>query len=495
MKIEMKNIMKSFGNVKVLNNASFSLADGEIHALMGENGAGKSTLMKVLTGVYSKDEGEIFIDEKNISFKHPKEAEEYGIVFIYQELNSLLDMTVEENIFLGKEVYTKFGILDKKYMQNKVKETLSTLGMNLNPNDKLADLSVGQRQMVEIARALISEIKVIIMDEPTAALTINETEHLFKIINSLREKGVSIIYISHRMEEIFELCDRITIMRDGEYVGTRNIKDTNMNEIINMMIGRDIGDRFSKTDNEKKGIALNIKDLSSGKYFNNVSFNVSYGEILGVYGLMGAGRTEIMKTIFGVLPLDSGEIELDGNKISIKNPKEAIKHGIGFITEDRKVEGLMLNENIKNNISLNNFPRIVTNNFIISRQKETFTSSFAVRDFNIKCSGINHICNNLSGGNQQKVIFAKWILSKPKILILDEPTRGVDIASKKEIYTMMNDLASKGLAMIMVSSELPEIIGMSDRVMVIHEGKVAGFLDRSQATEKNIMILATGGQL
>lgn len=495
MKIEMKNIMKSFGKVKVLNNASFSLADGEIHALMGENGAGKSTLMKVLTGVYSKDAGEIFIDEKNISFNHPKEAEEYGIVFIYQELNSLLDMTVEENIFLGKEIYTKFGILDKKNMQNKVKETLSILGMNLNPNDKLADLSVGQRQMVEIARALISEIKVIIMDEPTAALTINETEHLFKIINSLREKGVSIIYISHRMEEIFELCDRITIMRDGEYVGTKNIKDTNMNEIINMMIGRDIGERFSKTDNLKKGIALNIKEISSGKYFNNVSFNVSYGEILGVYGLMGAGRTEIMKTIFGVLPLDSGEIELDGNKVSIKNPKEAIKNGIGFITEDRKVEGLMLNETIKNNIYLNNFPRIVTNNFIISRQKETFTSSFAVRDFNIKCSGVNHICNNLSGGNQQKLIFAKWILSKPKILILDEPTRGVDIASKKEIYTMMNDLASKGLAMIMVSSELPEIIGMSDRVMVIHEGKVAGFLDRSQATEKNIMILATGGQL
>ncbi|MEI0579920.1 sugar ABC transporter ATP-binding protein [Brachyspira pilosicoli] len=495
MKIEMKNIMKSFGKVKVLNNASFSLADGEIHALMGENGAGKSTLMKVLTGVYSKDAGEIFVDEKSISFNHPKEAEEYGIVFIYQELNSLLDMTVEENIFLGKEIYTKFGILDKKTMQNKVKETLSILGMNLNPNDKLSDLSVGQRQMVEIARALISEIKVIIMDEPTAALTINETEHLFKIINSLREKGVSIIYISHRMEEIFELCDRITIMRDGEYVGTKNIKDTNMNEIINMMIGRDIGDRFSKTDNEKKGIALNIKELSSGKYFNNVSFNVSYGEILGVYGLMGAGRTEIMKTIFGVLPLDSGEIELDGNRVSIKNPKEAIKNGIGFITEDRKVEGLMLNETIKNNISLNNFQRIVRNNFIISKQKETFTSSFAVRDFNIKCSGINHICNNLSGGNQQKVIFAKWILSKPKILILDEPTRGVDIASKKEIYTMMNDLASKGLAMIMVSSELPEIIGMSDRVMVIHEGKVAGFLDRSQATEKNIMILATGGQL
>lgn len=491
----MKNIMKSFGNVKVLNNASFSLDDGEIHALMGENGAGKSTLMKVLTGVYSKDAGEIFIDGKSISFKHPKEAEEYGIVFIYQELNSLLDMTVEENIFIGKEIYTKFGILDKKSMQQKVKETLSSLGINLDVNDKLSDLSVGQRQMVEIARALISEIKVIIMDEPTAALTNNETEHLFKIINSLRKKGVSIIYISHRMEEIFELCDRITVMRDGEYIGVKNIKDTNINEIINMMIGRDIGDRFSKTDNEKKGIALNVKNISSGNYFKDVSFDVNYGEILGVYGLMGSGRTEIMKTIFGVYPLDNGEIELDGNKVNIKNPKEAIKNGIGFITEDRKVEGLMLNETIKNNISLNNFPRITKSNFIISDEKESFVSSFAVRDFNIKCSGVNHICNNLSGGNQQKVIFAKWILSNPKILILDEPTRGVDIASKKEIYNMMNDLASKGLAMIMVSSELPEIIGMSDRVMVIHEGKLAGFLDRNEATEKNIMILATGGKL
>ena len=464
MKIEMKNIMKYFGTVKVLNNASFSLDDGEIHALMGENGAGKSTLMKVLTGVYNKDGGEILIDGKSISFNHPKEAEEYGIVFIYQELNSLLDMTVEENIFLGKEIYTKFGILDKKAMEKKVKETLSSLGITLNADEKLSDLSVGQRQMVEIARALISEIKVIIMDEPTAALTNNETKHLFKIINSLKEKGVSIIYISHRMEEIFELCDRITVMRDGEYVGIKNIKDTNINEIINMMIGRDIGDRFTKTDNNKKGIALNIKSITSGNYFKDISFNVSYGEILGVYGLMGAGRTEIMKTIFGVLPLDSGEIELENKKVKIKNPKEAIKNGIGFITEDRKVEGLML-------------------------------SDFAVRDFNIKCSGVNHICNNLSGGNQQKVIFAKWILSNPKILILDEPTRGVDIASKKEIYTMMNDLASKGIAMIMVSSELPEIIGMSDRVMVIHEGKVAGFLNRSEATEKNIMILATGGKL
>ena len=444
MKIEMKNIIKSFGDITVLNNANFSLADGEIHALMGENGAGKSTLMKVLTGVYSKDSGDIFIDDKNISFNHPKEAEEYGIVFIYQELNSLLDMTVEENIFLGKEIYNKFGILDKKAMQEKVKETLNNLGINLNVNQKLSDLSVGQMQMVEIAKALISDIKVIIMDEPTAALTNNETEHLFKIIKSLKQKGVSIIYISHRMDEIFELCDRITVMRDGEYVGIKNIKDTSMNEIINMMIGRDIGDRFPRTENKKLGVALEVKSLSYNKFFNNVSFDLHYGEILGVYGLMGAGRTEIMKSIFGVLPIDSGDVEIEGKKVSIKNAKQAIKNGIGFITEDRKVEGLMLNENIKNNVSLNNFSRIVNNKFLINKSKENFISSFAVRDFNVKCSGVNHICNNLSGGNQQKVIFAKWIISNPKILILDEPTRGVDIASKKEIYSMMNDLASKG---------------------------------------------------
>lgn len=495
MNIEMKNIIKSFGGIKVLNNAEFLLSDGEIHALMGENGAGKSTLMKVLTGVYTKDSGQIFIDSKNISFNHPKEAEEYGIVFIYQELNSLLDMTVEENIFLGKEIYNKFGILDKKSMQLKVKETLYNLGINLNVNQKLSDLSVGQRQMVEIAKALISDIKVIIMDEPTAALTNNETEHLFKIIKSLKQNGVSIIYISHRMEEIFELCDRITVMRDGEFIGTKNIKDTSMNEIINMMIGRDIGDRFPKTENKKLGVALEVKSLSSNHFFKDVSFNLHYGEILGVYGLMGAGRTEIMKSIFGVLPIDSGNIEIEGKKAFIKSPQQAIKNGIGFITEDRKTEGLMLNENIKNNVSLNNFNKIVNGNFLINNSKENFISSFAVRDFNIKCSGISHICNNLSGGNQQKVIFAKWIISNPKILILDEPTRGVDIASKKEIYSMMDNLASKGIAILMVSSELPEIIGMSDRVMVIHEGKVAGFLNRSDANEENIMVLATGGLL
>ncbi len=496
MKIEMKDIQKSFGSVRVLTNASFSLSDGEIHALMGENGAGKSTLMKILTGVYSKDSGSIIIDDREVSFNHPKEAEEFGIVFIHQELNSLLDMTVEENIFLGKEIYNKFGVLDKKAMRAKVQDTLKSLGMSLSYNDKLINLSVGQRQMVEIARALISDIKVIIMDEPTAALTNKETEHLFKIIRELKNNGVSIIYISHRMEEIFELCNRITVMRDGSYVGVRNILDTSINEIVNMMIGRDIGDRFPKTESIKRDIALNVCSLTSEPYFRDVSFNLRYGEILGVYGLMGAGRTEIMKTIFGVLPVHSGHIEIDGKVVHIKNPKQAISAGIGFITEDRKEEGLMLNEDIKTNISLNNFNLVVNNKFVINREKENNNSTLAISDFNVKCSGINHICGNLSGGNQQKVIFAKWILSNPNILILDEPTRGVDIASKKEIYSIINKLANDGFAILMVSSELPEVIGMSDRVMVIHEGHFSGFLEtKEDINEENIIILATGGEL
>lgn len=495
MKIELKNINKSFGAVKILNNAYFLLQEGEIHALMGENGAGKSTLMKILTGVYTKDDGEIFIDEQKIEFKHPKEAEKKGIVFIHQELNSLLDMSVEENIFLGKELYNAFGILDKKAMKKKSKELLNRLGIKFSVDTKLADLSVGQRQMIEIAKALLCEIKVIIMDEPSSALTHNETKHLFEIIQSLKEDGVSIIYISHRMEEIFELCDKISVMRDGCFVGTKRIKDTCIDEIVHMMIGRQIGDRFAKTFNQKKNLALSVKALSHKHYFQNISFDLHYGEILGIYGLMGSGRTELMKTIFGLFSKESGELEIEGVKKELKSPLEAIKNGLGFITEDRKNEGLMLDEDIKHNISLNNFSQLCKGKYLLDSKKEKELSSKAVLEFNIKCSGINHTCGKLSGGNQQKVIFAKWVLSKPKILILDEPTRGVDIASKKEIYTIINKLANEGLAVIMVSSEMPELIGMSDRMMIMHEGKIGGFLQRNELSEENIMILATGGKL
>lgn len=495
MKIEMKNINKSFGFVKILNDAYFLLNEGEIHALIGENGAGKSTLMKILTGVYTKDKGEIFIDDKQSEFKHPKDAEKKGIVFIHQELNSLLDMSVEENIFLGKELCKGFGILDKKAMRAKSKELLNSLGVDFNMDTKLADLSVGQRQMVEIAKALLCEMKVIIMDEPTAALTHNETKHLFKIIRNLKENGVSVIYISHRMEEIFELCDTISVMRDGCFVGSKKIKDTCIDETVHMMIGRQIGKRFPKVFKERKNLALSVKSLSHKHYFKDISFDLYYGEILGIYGLMGSGRTELMKTIFGLFPKESGNVEVQGVKQEFKSPMQAILNGLGFITEDRKNEGLMLDEDIKKNISLNNFSKICQARYFLSDKKEKELSTLAISEFNVKCSGIEHICGKLSGGNQQKVIFAKWVLNKPKILILDEPTRGVDIASKKEIYTIINKLANEGLAVIMVSSEMPELIGMSDRMMIMHEGKIGGFLQRNEINEENIMILATGAKL
>lgn len=494
MQIEMKNINKSFDGVSVLKNAYFFLRDCEICALMGENGAGKSTLMKILTGVYSKDSGEIFLDGKSFNFTHPKQAEKSGIAFIYQELNCLLDLTVEENIFLGKEIYGKLGILDKAAMRKKALEVISLLEVELNPSETLKNLSVGQRQMVEIARALLYEVKVIIMDEPTAALTNKETERLFEIIRSLKEKGVSVIYISHRMEEIFELCDRVTVMRDGEYIGTKYIKETHMNELINMMIGRDIGDRFPKAKFDIGEIVLETESLTKLGVFENISFKLRLSEVLGVYGLMGSKRTEIMKSIFGSINLDRGIIKIEGKEVDIRSPKDARKCGIGFITEDGKEEGLMMCESIKNNVSLNNFNLIAKNN-VIMKERENMLSSVALADFSIKCIGVNQICSSLSGGNQQKVVFAKWILGNPKILILDEPTRGIDVGSKKEVYNIINDLTSNKVAMIMISSDLPEVLAMSDRIMVIHEGKISGFLDKEEATEEKVMILATGVRL
>ncbi len=491
----MTNISKSFGTAQVLKNASFSLAEGEIHALMGENGAGKSTLMKILTGVYNKDSGGVFVNDNEVNYKHPSEAEKSGIVFIHQELNVVPDLTVEENMFLGKEIKFSLGITNKKAMREKSEEILSKLGVSIKATDVLGKLSVGKQQMVEIAKALMLDAKVIIMDEPTAALTLKETDILFKVIRSLKEKKVSIVYISHRMEEIFELCDKITILRDGEYVGTKNIKDTDMNDIVKMMIGREIGERFPKVNNPLGKIVLEVKGLTKKGIIKDVSFSVRAGEVLGVAGLMGAGRTEIMHLIFGNLQLDDGEIKIDNNKVNIKNPLMAKKLGIGFITEDRKVEGLLLDFSIRENISVANFDIISNSIGVINFQKEKSISQQGSDDFRIRSTGIEQICGGLSGGNQQKVVFAKWVATNPKILILDEPTRGVDIGAKKEIYNIINRLTASGVAVIMVSSELPEVLGMSDRIMVISDGKVAGILNRDEANQENIMILATGGDL
>ena len=494
MRIEMRGIDKSFGSNQVLKQAGFTLESGEVHALMGENGAGKSTLMKILTGVYTKDAGTVLVDGKEVNYKNPQEAEKAGIVFIYQELIVMFDLTVEENLFMGKEIHGKFGICDKKAMQKKAQEALNILGVNISPKTVMAELSVGQQQMVEICKALMADAKVIIMDEPTAALTQSETAALFKVIESLRKKGVSMVYISHRMEEIFELCDRITVLRDGSYIGVKNIPETNMNEIVKMMIGREIGERYPSRNVKIGKEVLKVKELTRKGTFHDVNFSVRAGEVLGVSGLMGAGRTEIMQAIFGNLSYESGTIEIDGKEVKISNPRQAMEHGIGFITEDRKTEGLMLDKSIRENISLCNLRRI-SKSSVISREAEKNMVAEAIKDLHIKCFGSYHECNNLSGGNQQKVVLAKWILTNPKILILDEPTRGVDIGAKKEIYSIINKLAAQGVAIIMVSSELPEVLGMSDNIMVVREGEVRGIISYEEANQERVMTLATGGTI
>ena len=494
MRIEMRGIDKLFGSNQVLKQAGFTLESGEVHALMGENGAGKSTLMKILTGVYTKDAGTVLVDGKEVNYKNPQEAEKAGIVFIYQELNVMFDLTVEENLFMGKEIHGKFGICDKKAMQKKAQEALNILGVNISPKTVMAELSVGQQQMVEICKALMADAKVIIMDEPTAALTQSETVALFKVIESLRKKGVSMVYISHRMEEIFELCDRITVLRDGSYIGVKNIPETNMNEIVKMMIGREIGERYPSRNVKIGKEVLKVKELTRKGTFHDVNFSVRAGEVLGVSGLMGAGRTEIMQAIFGNLSYESGTIEIDGKEVKISNPRQAMEHGIGFITEDRKTEGLMLDKSIRENISLCNLRRI-SKSSVISREAEKNMVAEAIKDLHIKCFGSYHECNNLSGGNQQKVVLAKWILTNPKILILDEPTRGVDIGAKKEIYSIINKLAAQGVAIIMVSSELPEVLGMSDNIMVVREGEVRGIISYEEANQERVITLATGGTI
>lgn len=354
-------------------------------------------------------------------------------------------------------------------------------------------LSIGQQQMIEIAKALMVDARVIIMDEPTAALTQKETEVLFGVVRSLKEKGVSIVYISHRMEEIFELCDRITILRDGQYIGTREISKTDMTEVVKMMIGREIGERYPERDVKIGDIAFEVKNLNCPGVFSDINFQVRAGEVLGVAGLMGAGRTEIMQSIFGNMPNVTGQIFVEGKEVHNKNPEQAMKNGIGFITEDRKTEGLMLEESIMKNIAITNLGRI-SRNGVLNKKSEMDMVKSGIEELHIKCTGPEHYCNKLSGGNQQKVVFAKWIFTDPKVLILDEPTRGVDIGAKKEIYSIINNLAAQGVAIIMVSSELPEVLGMSDRIMVISEGKIGGFIDRQDANQENVMILATGGQ-
>lgn len=491
--VEMNGIHKAFSGNKVLKDVQFEVMPGEVHALMGENGAGKSTLIKILSGVYSRDKGIVKVKGEEVIFQNPKEAETNGINIIHQELNIIPHLTVAQNMFLGKELtYGKLGVLNKKKMRSATIESLKELGVtNISPDETAGRLSVGQQQMIEISRALATKAELIVMDEPTAALTDREIEVLFKVVNSLREKGVSIIYVSHRMEEIFQICDRITVLRDGEYIGTEHIKETTFDNVVRMMVGRELGERFPKRNSAIGNVVFEANNLSLDTVFEDVSFNVRAGEILGIAGLMGAGRTEIVETIFGYRKKSSGEIILHGKKLNIKHPRDAIRAGLAFITEDRKDKGLVISASIRDNIALTNM-KSVSNSGVVNKRKEKLLVSELIQKLHVRTSGMNLEVRRLSGGNQQKVVIAKWIGIEPKVLILDEPTRGVDIGAKKEIYSIMNELSERGVAIIMISSELPEVLGISDRVLVIHEGRITGNIKQKDATQENIMMAATG---
>ncbi|HOV38028.1 MAG TPA: sugar ABC transporter ATP-binding protein [Spirochaetales bacterium] len=490
MKLEMRGIDKSFGSVPVLKNMQLEILPGEIHALVGENGAGKSTLMKILGGVIQRDAGEIIIDNKPVEISKVRDAEKLGIAIIHQELSIIPDMTLAENIFLGNEIRTSLGIVDTKRMNQKVSDVLGKLGLAIHPTEKARGLGVGQLQLVEVAKALIHKAQLIVMDEPTSALTDREIERLFDIIRGLKNEGVSFIYISHRLDELFAICDRLTVLRDGEYIGTARIKEISFNQVISMMVGREIGDRFPRKTNKPQDVLLEVKNLSRAGAFKNIHFSLRKGEILGIAGLMGAGRTELVRSLFGAEPADSGEIILKGTPVNIHSPKEAMQLGIGLVTEDRKLEGLFLDFAIDFNMMTTNFDALAHYGLLQNRKVRSYAEEL-VQALRIKTRSVQEKVSNLSGGNQQKVVVAKWLGREPEILILDEPTRGVDVGAKREIYEIINQLSEKGVAIIMVSSELPEIVGMSDRVLVMRLGQQAGILD-SPITQEHIMSLATG---
>lgn len=489
--LEMKGISKRFRGVQALNGVNFDLREGEVHALVGENGAGKSTLMKVLTGIHQPDAGEIFYLGKPYAVKNIGESQALGISMVHQELNMMNDLTVAQNIFIGREMRSGFIIKDND-MVKETRAIFDHIGIDIDPKIKLGRLTVGKQQMVEIAKAVSRDCKVLILDEPTAALTQTEIDELFQIMADLKSKGIGMIYISHRMDEIKKISDRITVMRDGEYVGTVDTDSVTKDEIINMMIGRVVYED-PKTHSEVPEDAetvLEVKNLTSGNLFKNVSFKLRKGEVLGFSGLMGAGRTEVARAIFGADPIDSGEIYVNGKPVSIKSPKDAVNLGIGYLSEDRKRYGLMLDKSVAENTALASLDKYIKFG-IINDRKIKEEAQIENSKLKTKTPSMEQALKNLSGGNQQKVIIARWLIKNSDILIFDEPTRGIDVGAKSEIYTLMNELARSGKSIIMISSELVEILRMSDRVLVMCEGKKTGELDISEANQEKIMQLAT----
>lgn len=493
MEIELKNIHKAFGSNEVLKGVNLTLKSGEVHALMGENGAGKSTLMNILTGIHKQDKGQIFVDGQEVSFKNPLEAEAHGIAFIHQELNIWPNLSILENLFMMHSITNGMGVLDFKAMRKLAEEKCREIEIELPLDMEAGECSVGQQQMTEIVRNLLVDAKVVIMDEPTAALTERETEKLFEVMRSLKKRGVAMVYISHRMEEVTANCDTITVMRDGVSVATKSVKEYGMEQIIRDMVGRSITEFYPDRRNKPAEVILEVKSFNQTGVFRDVSFNLRKGEILGVAGLMGAGRTEIMRAIFGVDPHESGELVFKGEPLKITKPEDAIKAGMAFVTENRKTEGLILDFSILRNIALPSVDTFAKNSVINFGRLSGFADEMA-KKLGVKAHSLELEAGALSGGNQQKVVIAKWVGMNPDVIIMDEPTRGIDVGAKRDIYELMNELTASGVSIIMVSSELPEVLGMSDRILVVHEGRIAGELLRDEADQEKIMTLATGGK-
>ena len=498
--LEMRNIVKEFPGVRALDGVSFTLQASEFHSLVGENGAGKSTLMKVLSGVYPDGafEGEILVDDQSRHFRGIRDSENAGIAIIFQELSLVKELTVGENIFLGKEP-SRFGVINWSELYHKASKLLQDLHLSIDPRLKVGNLGIGQQQLVEIAKALSQDAKILVLDEPTAALTESEVETLFGILEKLRTRGVGMIYISHKLDEVFQMSDRITVLRDGKTVATHAANETSKDGVIAAMVGREVGNIFPAVEHEHGQTALSVKhltayssDVADKKLVDDVSFEVRKGEVLGIAGLMGAGRTELLMAVFAAWPGKySREIEVDGRPVSIGSPSDAIANGVGFVTEDRKRFGLILEQTILENMTLAGL-KSLSGRFITNRTRETIAAKGPMTSLRIKANSPMTITGTLSGGNQQKVVLGKWLLTNPKVLFLDEPTRGIDVGAKQEIYAEINKLARTGMAIVLVSSELPEVLGLSDRVIVLHEGRLTGEFTRDEATPEKVMAAATG---
>jgi len=488
--LEAEGISKFFPGVKALDNVSLRVRPGTVHALMGENGAGKSTLMKCLIGMYRPDKGTIKIKGEPVQFQDTMDALRSGISMIHQELNLVPYMTVAENIWLGREPM-KFGFVDHARLNQKTQELLNRLNIRLKAERMVGELSIASQQMVEIAKAVSWDSDIVIMDEPTSALTETEVAHLFTIIRDLREQGKAIIYISHKMDEIFNITDEVSIFRDGSWIASDQTAKYTRQSLITQMVGRELTQLFPKFNSAIGEEVLTVRNLTCKDRFTDVSFSVRRGEILGVAGLVGAGRSEVMESLFGMESFDSGEILIDGVPVTIDSPSTAIEKGMAFLTEDRKKSGLFLVLSVMENMSIVNMPEYSGKSGFVSHVKMAQDCMDQIRRLNIKTPTMDQIINNLSGGNQQKVLIARWLLAQPKILILDEPTRGIDVGAKAEIYRLISELANRGVAIIMVSSELPEILGMSDRVMVMHGGRITGILDKEEADQETILSLAS----